>query len=77
MWITNGPVADTMVIYAKAAAGRGVSLTSIVEKGFKGFAPAQKLDKLAGLRTPTNWYFTDCEVPEENVLGRLVMASTS
>src|SRR4029079_9176265 len=51
MWITNGPIADTMVIYAKTdrtAGARGIT-AFIVEKGFKGFAPAQKLDKL-GMR---------------------------
>ena len=51
MWITNGPVADTLVVYAKTdrtAGARGIT-AFIVEKGFKGFAPAQKLDKL-GMR---------------------------
>jgi isovaleryl-CoA dehydrogenase len=72
MWITNGPVADTMVIYAKTdrtAGARGIT-AFIVEKNFKGFAPAQKLDKLGMRGSDTSeLVFTDCEVPEENVLG--------
>ena len=72
MWITNGPVADTLVIYAKTdrtAGSRGIT-AFIVEKGFKGFAPAQKLDKLGMRGSDTSeLVFTDCEVPEENVLG--------
>src|ERR1700745_3675705 len=72
MWITNGPVADTMVIYAKTdrtAGARGIT-AFIVEKGFKGFAPAQKLDKLGMRGSDTSeLVFDDCEVPEENVLG--------
>ena len=69
MWITNGPIADTLVIYAKTdrtAGARGIT-TFIVEKGFKGFAPAQKLG-MRGSDT-SELVFTDCEVPEENVLG--------
>ena len=72
MWITNGPIADTMVIYAKTdrtAGARGIT-AFIVENGFKGFAPAQKLDKLGMRGSDTGeLVFTDCEVPEENVLG--------
>jgi isovaleryl-CoA dehydrogenase len=72
MWITNGPVADTMVIYAKTdrtAGARGIT-AFIVEKNFKGFTPAQKLDKLGMRGSDTSeLVFTDCEVPEENVLG--------
>lgn len=72
MWITNGPVADTLVIYAKTdrtAGSRGIT-AFIVEKDFKGFAPAQKLDKLGMRGSDTSeLVFTDCEVPEENVLG--------
>ncbi|AXK80341.1 isovaleryl-CoA dehydrogenase [Pseudolabrys taiwanensis] len=72
MWITNGPVADTLVIYAKTdrtAGARGIT-AFIVEKGFKGFEPAQKLDKLGMRGSDTSeLVFTDCEVPEENVLG--------
>jgi isovaleryl-CoA dehydrogenase len=72
MWITNGPVAHTAVIYAKTdptAGARGIT-AFIVEKGMKGFAPAQKLDKLGMRGSDTGeLVFTDCEVPEENVLG--------
>src|SRR5512147_2136237 len=72
MWITNGPIADTMVVYAKTdrtAGARGIT-AFIVENGFKGFAPAQKLDKLGMRGSDTSeLVFTDCEVPEENVLG--------
>jgi len=72
MWITNGPVADTLVIYAKTdrtAGARGIT-AFIVENGFRGFAPAQKLDKLGMRGSDTSeLVFTDCEVPEENVLG--------
>jgi isovaleryl-CoA dehydrogenase len=72
MWITNGPVADTMVVYAKTdrtAGARGIT-AFIVEKGFAGFAPAQKLDKLGMRGSDTSEIvFTDCEVPAENVLG--------
>jgi isovaleryl-CoA dehydrogenase len=72
MWITNGPVADTMVIYAKTdrtAGARGIT-AFIVEKGFAGFAPAQKLDKLGMRGSDTSEIvFADCEVPAENVLG--------
>jgi isovaleryl-CoA dehydrogenase len=72
MWITNGPLADTAVIYAKTdptAGARGIT-AFIVEKGMNGFAPAQKLDKLGMRGSDTGeLVFTDCEVPEENVLG--------
>ena len=72
MWITNGPVADTMVIYAKTdrtAGSRGIT-AFLVEKTFKGFSTAQKLDKLGMRGSDTSeLVFTDCEVPEENVLG--------
>ena len=72
MWITNGPVADTLVIYAKTdrtAGARGIT-AFLVEKGMNGFAPAQKLDKLGMRGSDTSeLVFTDCEVPEENVLG--------
>jgi isovaleryl-CoA dehydrogenase len=72
MWITNGPVADTLVVYAKTdrtAGARGIT-AFIVEKGFKGFAAAQKLDKLGMRGSDTGeLVFTDCEVPQENVLG--------
>ena len=72
MWITNGPVADTLVVYAKTdrtAGARGIT-AFLIEKGMKGFAPAQKLDKLGMRGSDTSeLVFTDCEVPEENVLG--------
>ena len=72
MWITNGPVADTLVVYAKTdrtAGARGIT-AFIVEKGMKGFAPAQKLDKLGMRGSDTSeLVFTDCAVPEDNVLG--------
>jgi isovaleryl-CoA dehydrogenase len=72
MWITNGPVADTLVVYAKTdrtAGARGIT-AFVVEKGMKGFAPAQKLDKLGMRGSDTSeLVFTDCEVPEDNVLG--------
>ncbi len=72
MWITNGPVADTIVVYAKTdrtAGARGIT-AFIVERGFKGFSTAQKLDKLGMRGSDTcELVFNDCEVPEENVLG--------
>ena len=72
MWITNGPNADTLVVYAKtdaAAGSRGIT-AFLIERGFKGFSTAQKLDKL-GMRgsNTCELLFEDCEVPEENVLG--------
>ncbi|QYK11745.1 isovaleryl-CoA dehydrogenase [Shewanella rhizosphaerae] len=74
MWITNGPDADTYVIYAKTDMDRGPhGITAfIVERGFKGFSQAQKLDKL-GMRgsNTCELVFEDCEVPEENILGGL------
>jgi isovaleryl-CoA dehydrogenase len=72
MWITNGPIAETLIVYAKtdASAGpRGIT-AFIIEKGFKGFSTAQKLDKLGMRGSDTGeLVFEDCEVPEENVLG--------
>jgi len=72
MWITNGPIAETLVVYAKtdpAAGARGMT-AFIVEQGFKGFSTAQKLDKLGMRGSDTGeLVFEDCEVPEENVLG--------
>ncbi|HRQ60464.1 MAG TPA: isovaleryl-CoA dehydrogenase [Alphaproteobacteria bacterium] len=72
MWITNGPDADTLVVYAKTdmeAGAKGIT-AFIIEKGMKGFSTAQKLDKL-GMRgsNTCELVFQDCEVPEENVLG--------
>jgi isovaleryl-CoA dehydrogenase len=73
MWITNAPHADTLVVYAKTDAGAGPrGITAfLIEKGFKGFRTAQKLDKLGMRGSDTaELIFEDCEVPEENVLGR-------
>jgi isovaleryl-CoA dehydrogenase len=71
-WITNGPQADTLVVYAKTdpdAGARGIT-AFIIEKGFPGFSIAQKLDKLGMRGSETGeLVFQDCEVPEENVLG--------
>jgi isovaleryl-CoA dehydrogenase len=74
MWITNGPDASTYVIYAKTdinAGPRGIT-AFIVERDWKGFSRAQKLDKL-GMRgsNTCELVFEDCEVPEENVLGKV------
>jgi len=74
MWITNASEAETLVIYAKTdpeAGPRGIT-AFLVEKGFKGFSIAQKLDKLGMRGSPTcELVFEDCEVPEENLLGAL------
>jgi isovaleryl-CoA dehydrogenase len=74
MWITNGPDADTLVVYAKTdpAAGSKGMTAFLVEKGFKGFSTAQKLDKL-GMRgsNTCELVFEECEVPEENVLNQV------
>jgi len=74
MWITNGPDADTLVVYAKTdpeAHQRGIT-AFLVEKGFKGFSIAQKLDKLGMRGSHTGeLVFQDCEIPEENVLGQV------
>jgi isovaleryl-CoA dehydrogenase len=74
MWITNGPEAETLVVYAKTdpeAGPRGIT-AFLIEKGMKGFSTAQKLDKL-GMRgsNTCELVFVDCEVPEENVLGKV------
>tara|TARA_R100000005_G_scaffold89421_1_gene59955 strand:- start:4434 stop:5606 length:1173 start_codon:yes stop_codon:yes gene_type:complete len=73
-WITNGPDADVLVVYAKTdpnAGPRGIT-AFLIEKGFPGFSTAQKLDKL-GMRgsNTCELVFEDCEVPEENILGPL------
>jgi len=74
MWITNGPVADTLIVYAKTeptAGSRGIS-AFLIEKGFQGFRPGVKLDKLGMRGSDTSeLVFEDCEVPEENLLGTL------
>lgn len=74
MWITNGPDADTLVVYAKTdpdAGPRGIT-AFIIERDFDGFSTAQKLDKL-GMRgsNTCELVFEDCEVPVENVLGEV------
>jgi isovaleryl-CoA dehydrogenase len=72
MWITNGPVAETLIVYAKTdanAGSRGIT-AFIIEKGMKGFSTHQKLDKLGMRGSDTcELVFQDCEVPEDNVLG--------
>src|SRR6266704_2412876 len=72
LWITNGHYADTLVVYTKTrpdAGPRGIT-AFLIEKGFEGFRPAQKLDKLGMRGSPTSeLVFEDCEVPAENVLG--------
>lgn len=75
MWITNGPEADVLVVYMRTAgkeAGSRCMTAFIVEKGFKGFSTAQKLDKL-GMRgsNTCELVFEECEIPEENVLGEV------
>lgn len=74
MWITNGPDADVLVVYAKTdknAGSRGIT-TFLVERQFKGFSTAQKLDKL-GMRgsNTCELVFENCEVPMENILGKV------
>ncbi len=74
MWITNGPDADVIIVYAKTnpkSRTRGIT-AFIVEKTFKGFSTAQKLDKL-GMRgsNTCELVFQDCEVPEQNIIGKL------
>ena len=73
-WITNGPSADVLVVYAKTepdAASRGIT-AFLIEKDFPGFSCAQKLDKLGHRGSETGeLVFENCEVPEENVMGPL------
>jgi isovaleryl-CoA dehydrogenase len=73
-WITNGPIAETLVVYAKTdpdAGARGIT-AFLIEKGMKGFTTAQKLDKLGMRGSDTGeLVFQDCEVPEDNVLGQV------
>jgi isovaleryl-CoA dehydrogenase len=72
LWITNGHVADTLVVYAKTrpdAGARGIT-AFLIENGFAGFRPAQKLDKLGMRGSPTSeLVFENCEVPDDNMLG--------
>ncbi len=75
MWITNGPDADVLIVYMRTAgkeAGSRCMTAFIIEKSFKGFSTAQKLDKL-GMRgsNTCELVFKDCEIPEENILGTL------
>ena len=74
MWITNGPTAEVLVVYVKidpSLGNRGVT-AMIIERGFKGFSTAQKLDKLGMRGSDTcELVFDDCEVPAENVLGEV------
>ena len=74
MWITNGPVAEVLVVYAKTdpdAGPRGIT-AFLIEQGMAGFSTAQKLDKLGMRGSDTcELVFQDCEVPEENVVGRV------
>ena len=74
MWITNAPDADTLVVYAKTepqAGSRGIT-AFLIERDFKGFSVAQKLDKLGMRGSETGeLVFDNCEVPEENVMGPL------
>ena len=69
-WITNAPEADTLVVYAKTGEGsRGIT-TFLIEKDMPGFAIGQKIDKMGMRGSPTaELVFTDCEVPEANVMG--------
>jgi isovaleryl-CoA dehydrogenase len=69
-WITNAAYADTLVVYAKTGEGsRGIT-TFLIEKGMPGFAIGQKIDKMGMRGSPTaELVFTDCEVPEENIMG--------
>ena len=74
MWITNGPIADALIVYAKtdpAAGPRGIS-AFLIERGMKGFSHGSKLDKLGMRGSDTSeLIFEDCEVPEENLVGEL------
>ena len=80
MWITNGPHADTLIVYMRTAPkemGSKAMTAFIIEKSFKGFKTAQKLDKLGMRGSDTcELVFEDCEIPDENVLGK-VNAGTS
>src|ERR1700746_303340 len=74
LWITNGHYAQTLVVYAKTRpeAGPRAITAFLIESGFNGFRPAQKLDKLGMRGSPTSeLVFEDCEVPAENVLGQV------
>ncbi len=75
MWITNGPDADLLIVYMRTAPsdqGSRAMTAFLIEKGFKGFKTAQKLDKL-GMRgsNTCELVFEDCEIPEANILGEV------
>ncbi|MFN8757135.1 MAG: isovaleryl-CoA dehydrogenase [Burkholderiales bacterium] len=80
MWITNGPHADTLIVYMRTAPkeqGSKAMTAFIIERGFKGFRTAQKLDKLGMRGSDTcELVFEDCEIPEENVLGAVNAGTT-
>jgi isovaleryl-CoA dehydrogenase len=72
MWITNGPTADVVVVYAKTNVEKGRISAFLVEKGTPGFSVAQKLDKLGMRGSETGeLVFEDAEVPAENLLGEI------
>jgi len=80
MWITNGPHADVAIVYMRTAPrdqGSRAMTAFLVEKGMKGFSTAQKLDKLGMRGSDTcELVFQDCEIPDENVLGKVNAGST-
>ena len=79
MFITNGPIADTLLVYAESAPERGAKGISafIVEKVFPGFSVSRKLRKCGMRGSPTaELVFQDCEVPAENLVGHGTWAST-
>jgi isovaleryl-CoA dehydrogenase len=79
MWITNGPHADVLIVYMRTAPkemGSKAMTAFIIEKGFKGFRTAQKLDKFGMRGSDTcELVFEDCEIPEENILGEVNLGS--
>jgi isovaleryl-CoA dehydrogenase len=78
MWITNGPTADVIVVYANVEPGSGSKGVTafVVEKGYDGFSTAQKLDKLGMRGSDTGeLVFRDCRVPAENVLGQVAQGA--
>ncbi|PBN43250.1 isovaleryl-CoA dehydrogenase [Sphingobium sp. D43FB] len=71
-WITNAPYADTLVVYARTGEGSQGLTTFLIEKGMKGFAIGQKIDKMGMRGSPTaELIFDDCEVPDDNIMGAL------
>lgn len=72
MWITNGPTADVLVVYAKTDVEKGRISAFLIEKGTPGFSVAQKLDKLGMRGSETGeLVFEDCVIPAENLLGEI------